>query len=233
MINKIKLAGATHVEQHGATWFEADQYLQQTVLPKDPAGVYVPPFDDPKVWDGHESMVNEVTTQLNQLGENTGVDGWVCSVGGGGLFIGIMQGLEKLQPIPKMIAVETKGAESLNASMVAGELTTLPGITSIATSLGAVTVAPRAYEIAKKGSEEGRVDSVVVSDEIAVKACVELAGNYQMLVEPACGASLGVIPGLGKRLRLGRDGKVVVVVCGGRNVGVEIMSEWMGMYGIS
>jgi L-serine/L-threonine ammonia-lyase len=134
---------------------------------------------------------------------------------------------------PKMITVETKGAESLNASLVAAKLITLPGITSIATSLGAVTVAQHAFDLAKAGEDEGRVQSLVVSDEEAIRACVEFAGMYQMLVEPACGASLAVVQGLGKRMGLGEEGKIVVVVCGGRNVGVEIMSEWMKMYGIA
>ena len=42
----------------------------------------------------------------------------VCSVGGGGLITGILEGLEKenWQDVP-VLAMETKGAESLNAAM--------------------------------------------------------------------------------------------------------------------
>ena len=54
----------------------------------------------------------------------------VC--GGGGLMIGIVQGLQQAGwgDVP-LLVMETQGAESLNASIVAGELVTLPAITRL------------------------------------------------------------------------------------------------------
>lgn len=53
--------------------------------------VYVPPFDHPKVVEGHATMVVEVEEQLRKQGRKA--DAVICSVGGGGLLAGILTGL--------------------------------------------------------------------------------------------------------------------------------------------
>lgn len=54
----------------------------------------------------------------------------VLSVGGGGLLNGVVEGLRRAgwADVP-IVAMETLGADSLNAAMKAGELVTLPEIT--------------------------------------------------------------------------------------------------------
>uniref|UniRef100_A0A8C5WPR5 L-serine ammonia-lyase n=1 Tax=Laticauda laticaudata TaxID=8630 RepID=A0A8C5WPR5_LATLA len=54
----------------------------------------------------------------------------VLSVGGGGLLAGVVSGLHEVgwSDVP-IIAVETRGAESFNAAIQAGQLVTLPDIT--------------------------------------------------------------------------------------------------------
>ena len=66
-------------------------------------------------------------------------DAIICSVGGGGLFNGIIRGKTSSALNPDcnsfgwsytpVFAVETKGCDSLAASLAAGELVTLPAIT--------------------------------------------------------------------------------------------------------
>jgi len=70
-------------------------------------------------------MIEEVSTQLPCR-----PDVIVASVGGGGLMNGVLMGLEKVgwSDIP-CIAMETVGADCLNASIKAGKLVTLPDIT--------------------------------------------------------------------------------------------------------
>lgn len=52
------------------------------------------------------------------------------SVGGGGMLCGVIQGLREVgwDDVP-VVALETKGAHSLNAALAAGKLVTLPQIT--------------------------------------------------------------------------------------------------------
>ncbi|MCJ1397133.1 catabolic L-serine/threonine dehydratase [Xylographa trunciseda] len=220
MVTKIRAAGATAVVQVGASWAEADAHLREHVLAQDPHGVYVPPFDHPAIWAGASSMVREMKAQLG--GEEP--DAVVCSVGGGGLFCGIMEGLrsEGWGGV-QVLACETEGAASLRGSLEAGELVSLDAITSIASSLGAKRVARRAFEYAR---EEG-VRSVVLSDAQAARGCWRLADDERVMVEVACGVSVAVCyeEGLLRELvqGLGREGRVVVVVCGGSNVSLEML----------
>lgn len=156
----------------------------------------------------------------------------ICSVGGGGLFTGLCQGLETSESTrTRIIAVETKGADSLSQSVKAKYLVTLPGITSIATSLGATQVCSAALAYAL----EDNVKTLVVSDKQAVEACLRYAEEERMLVEPACGASLAVLySGLLKEVigEVREDMKVVVVVCGGSNVGLDLLMKYKGDFGL-
>ncbi|WWC71845.1 uncharacterized protein I206_105804 [Kwoniella pini CBS 10737] len=234
MIEKLKIAGAD-VIQNGATWFHADTYLREELLDKDSNGVYVPPFDHHHVWEGASTMTEEWEKQLSIIdgnkNERTNADLVVCSVGGGGLFCGIMKGIFSNERKTKVLTVETIGAESLYKSIEKGELITLPGITSIATSLGAVTVAPKAFEYANENKD--LVKSIVVKDEQAVKALLKFASEENLIVEPACGATLA--PAYEGRLKelfpdLKEDSKVVLVVCGGSAVNLELLDEWQRKY---
>ncbi|KAJ9645059.1 catabolic L-serine/threonine dehydratase [Coniosporium tulheliwenetii] len=153
-------------------------------------------------------------------------------VGGGGLFSGLMQGLDEMGwPDMPVLAMETKGAESLHASLKAGELVTLPGISSLATSLGATRVAEKAFEYGKRNN----VKSVVLEDKEAAMGCWRLADDERLMVEMACGvnAALCYEGRLQKVLgqALNKESKVVIILCGGSNVTVEMLSTWREEFG--
>lgn len=242
MIAKLKAAGAHEVIQHGASWRDADTYLRDVILKKDKNGIYVPPFDHPDIWTGHATIVEEVHRQLSGYGSTATTNGFnppkpdaiICSVGGGGLFAGVMQGLEYVgwTDVP-VIALETKGADSLNASLKAGELVTLPGITSLATSLGATRVAEQAFKLGQRSN----VRSVVLTDAEAAMGCWRLADDLRILVELACGVNVALGYQGRERLeeilskQLNEDSKVVIVLCGGSNVTVEMLAEWRKKFG--
>ncbi|RMZ91574.1 hypothetical protein DV736_g1183, partial [Chaetothyriales sp. CBS 134916] len=244
MVAKLKEAGATEVIVHGDSWFYADKHLREAIIPRAKTrgeeGVYVPPFDDERIWDGAATMVEEIKEQIiGMVGDATNMGtppkGIVCSVGGGGLFCGIIRGLDRVgwgEGKVRVAAVETKGAESLAVSLEKRELTTLPAITSVAKSLGATQVAREAFIYA---SNSKLCASVVLSDAAACTACVRFADDERILVEPACGASLALAYDA-KKLRsafpgLKPDDTVVVVVCGGSGVSLEKLEDWKREYG--
>ena len=103
----------------------------------------VHPFNQPSTWAGHASLVGELTSQLTERPACL-----VTSVGGGGLALGLLQGLDTNHwgEVP-LLTMETTGANCLLASRRAGHSVTLPRISSLATSLGALTVAPALLEI--------------------------------------------------------------------------------------
>ena len=229
MIAKIRAAGAEDVVQHGATWREADEYLREKILKRDEDGVYVPPFDHADIWEGNSSIVSELAGQLPGGGEP---DAIVCSVGGGGLFNGVMLGLDRQAWTgTTMLAVETKGADSLSTALCQDQFVTLDEITSSATSLAAKRVSSRTFELA----QQKRVKSVVLSDAEAARACYRFADDERMLVEIACGASVALAysPSLLKRHLPNptAESRVVIVVCGGSNISLDVLSEYKREYG--
>ncbi|KAJ6781887.1 hypothetical protein PWT90_09928 [Aphanocladium album] len=249
MIGKLREAGATDVIQAGASWQEADDHLTGTLMPAAAAAgespVYVPPFDAQGIWDGNAGITREVLRQIGAtvdhypvtsaatagLGEADtvpNVDAIVCSVGGGGLFSGIMQGVEEfgVQHRTRVVAVETEGADSLSQAVRRMEPVTLPAITSLATSLGARRVCRQAFEYGLRDN----VSTAVLSDADAIRACRRFADEEHYVVELACGVCPALIyngqikdhiPGFNE------NSTVVIVVCGGSNMSYEIMDKYM------
>ncbi|QUC21650.1 uncharacterized protein UV8b_05893 [Ustilaginoidea virens] len=231
-VGKLRQAGAARVLRLGASWQEADDYLTQTLMADARAAgqapVYVPPFDAPEVWDGNAGIVREIARQLPLLREPAPrLDAVVCSVGGGGLLCGIVQGLDELGlSRTKVVAVETEGADSLAQAVAAGGLVTLPCISSLATSLGARRVCQQALDYAARGS----VANLVLSDAEAAAACRRFLDEERLLVELACavcpavcyaGKLADAVPGLTE------DSVVVVVVCGGSNVSWDMVAKYV------
>lgn len=197
---------------HGASWAEANT-LAQSLL--DDESAFLHPFDHRLLWRGHASLVDEVARSGFRP------DAVVLSVGGGGLLSGVIEGLERNDwgELP-VIAVETRGADSLNQALRAGTRITLEAITSIATSLGAKQVCERAFDLARSHD----VRSVLVSDRAAVNACERFLDDHRLLVEPACGASLAMAYEGAKVLE--DFDKVLIVVCGGVTATVDNLREW-------
>jgi len=222
--------------QIGENLAAADLYLRKELIGCDPNGFYVPPFDNPVIWQGQETLLAEV---YEHMAEKGGFDAVVCSVGGGSMLIGIQQTITKRVAAsggrkPMVLAVETKGAESLNRSLVEGRHLTLEKITSIATSLGVSRVAERAYELA----QEPNVRSIVLSDAEAAMGCVRFADEERILVESSCGVSLAAVYNGSLRREVGKGMsdeewarmKVVVSVCGGSDVTLERLEEYRERY---
>ena len=213
---KIRAIGAL-VVVHGNEWDDANAHALH--LCTVPGTLYVSPFDHPDIWDGNASLIDEAVTQSRAMG--LPFDVVVCAVGGGGLMSGVLQGLHRnaLAQVP-VIAVETEGAASLGASVNAGELVTLPAITSMASSLGARRVAHSAFEWTRRHS----IHCVRVSDAQAIDACLKFADDMRTLVEPACGAALAVayqaLPIFAPYRR------PLIVVCGGLGVDLAKLESW-------
>lgn len=224
VIAKLESLGA-HVTIHGKNWNAADGLARERVA-SEPGKEYVSPYDNPLLWTGHSTLVDEIATQLGEMQPGA----IVVSVGGGGLLCGVLEGCARRKLQTKIIASETTGASCFQQSWEAGKVVTLPGIDSIATSLGATSCTPVALERAR--AHEGGFDSLACTDEEAVDACVRFAKDHRILVEPACGAALAVA--YSERLRekylSDVDGPIVLEVCGGSGVDLDLMQGWKEQY---
>eukprot|EP01062_Namystynia_karyoxenos_P075529 TRINITY_DN72977_c0_g1_i1.p1 TRINITY_DN72977_c0_g1~~TRINITY_DN72977_c0_g1_i1.p1 ORF type:complete len:337 (+),score=80.02 TRINITY_DN72977_c0_g1_i1:66-1076(+) len=214
MLDKIRSQGA-ELQVVGQNWNEADAEANKQVAAA--SGVsYVHPFKDPLLWDGHASMIDEVAA--------AGVkpDALVVSVGGGGLLCGIYEGLARngLKGCA-VITAETHGADCFARGLKEGKVVSIPAIATVATSLGALEVTPECIARAKQHP----TTPVVVSDAEAVAACSHFAADHRLLVEPACGAALAVCYSEKHRKVLEPYKCVVVIVCGGSGINLEILAD--------
>lgn len=242
------------------------------------------PFDHEAIWEGVSSMVDELAVQLppDASGRAFAADAVVCSVGGGGLMNGIMLGIERLlrgagasgsgagagdgddgaSRDVQILALETRGAESLAKAVEKRALVSLPGVSSMATSLAAMRVAERTLRNVLFPPAGMRVRNFVMDDAEAARGVLRLVDEHRLLVELACGVCAeGVVAGakpggdanghvdghvnggpvgggggggggaLPSRLAqvipgFGPETRVVVVVCGGSNITLEVAAEY-------
>jgi len=201
-----------HLEQaevivHGASWLEANDFALTLKGERD---AFLHPFDDPLLWQGHATMIDEV------VASGVRPDVVVLSVGGGGLLSGVIEGLQRngLHDIP-VIAVETEGAASFRAAIEAGQPVALEHINTVATSLGAKKVCEQAVKLVGRHP----VISEVVTDEEAVRASRRFIDDHRVVTEPACGASLACIYEQKAVLKPFRN--PLVIVCGGATMSAE------------
>jgi L-serine/L-threonine ammonia-lyase len=227
VIQLLKEEGAS-VEVTGTVWDETDA-TARAEAEMDPNCLYVHPFEHVDIWSGHASIVHELVEDL----DGQAPDVIVVSVGGGGLFCGIVEGLKTVgwDSAVRVVAMETEGADCLNAAVQAGHRVTLPKITSIAKTLGALTVAQKALDYATGSQPE--VEPRVVSDAHAASACVAFANDHRMAVEVSCGAALAAVydKTIADEIVKGQVGStVVIVVCGGNGVTMADLREWENQY---
>ncbi|KAH8104507.1 tryptophan synthase beta subunit-like PLP-dependent enzyme [Cristinia sonorae] len=219
----------------------------------DPHAVLVPAYDHPTLWEGHGSMITEISRQLPV---NCKPDAIFCSVGGGGLAGGVMTGCKSVGwgDVP-LITMETSGSNcfyqslALNHGPFTGSPSTPPdgvtaihdekhdvtlahlsNITSLASSLGASIPAAAVVKMAL--TRPGSVKSVHTDDLSAMDACLRFADDHKMIVELACAATLipAYYPELFDKLVPTRaDGQarnVVFIVCGGFVVSLDSLAKY-------
>jgi L-serine/L-threonine ammonia-lyase len=224
VIDKLRSLGA-EVTVHGVNWNEADK-LARELVGADPSAKYISPYDNPLLWTGHSTIVDEIVEDLDSVGAV------VVSVGGGGLLAGVLEGFARNEVKAKVIAAETEGASSFGQAWEAGEVVTLTSIDSIATSLGATSVTPVVLERAKQ--HVGGFSSSICSDAEAVDACLKFCQDHRLLVEPANGAALAVA--YSERLRdlylKDVEGPIVLEVCGGSGISIDLLQSWKEEFGL-
>ncbi|KAL2858915.1 tryptophan synthase beta subunit-like PLP-dependent enzyme [Aspergillus pseudodeflectus] len=214
------------------------------------------PFDHEAIWEGNSTLIDELVEQVpafvgeeEEDGRVLPVDAIVCSVGGGGLLNGLVMGLErrrrqleKEKKLPSsgkqtkpthLLAVETRGTDSLAAAVAKGSLVSLPKITSQATSLGAIRVSERTLQYALHPPEGVKVHSTVLSDAEAARGVLRLVDDERLLVELACGVCVeaaigdasGAVKTTKKRKREVDEGYGDDRLSGGENEDEELVDE--------
>ncbi len=196
----------------GENWQQAHNFALSQMNMHD---ALIHPFDDPLLWQGHASLIDELSIDIAKP------DALICSVGGGGLLCGMAMGLKNnnWHDVP-IVAVETRGAASYAAGLYAGHAVDLLKIQTIATSLAATRVCSESLVWSKKH----RIESVLVSDAQAVEGSRHLLNMHRLLTEPACGAAVAALNMPSSILETAQN--IVVVVCGGVGMRAEQLLNW-------
>ncbi len=215
MVKRLEAEKAT-VIIHGENWDAADAMAKSVAREKHFA--YIPPFDHPLIWQGYMPIIEEIKQQMGKP------DAIVVSVGGGGLYTGLVQGLEAhgWQDVA-IITAETVGAASMATAVKEKQRVRLESINTVATTLGAKQICEQAFVWTQKHPTYPQT----VTDKEAVNACLNFANDHRFLVEPACGAALAVV--YEKRGILQHYNNVAVILCGGSGVNLALLEKWKNL----
>lgn len=173
---------------------------------QDHHAAYIPPFDNPMLWAGHSTIIDEL------VDAGLRPDAVVTAVGGGGLACGLLEGMHKhgWKDVP-LIAVETQGADSLYRSIQAKQVVALDAVTTRATSLGIKRVSSHLFE----WTQEHDVKVAVVSDDDAEAGARAFAADKRIMVELSAGAALSIVYSNHPIIEPYKT--IVVMACGGVN----------------
>ena len=196
-VNRTRSYGA-NVVLYGEVFDEACAYACE--LAKENGYTFVHPFNDLQIATGQGSIAMEIIKELPT------VDYILVPVGGGGLCTGVSTLAKLLNPKIKVIAVEPAGAACLKASLEAGEVVTLPEISTIADGTAVQTPGDKLFPYL-----QANVDEVLTIDDSELTfSFLDMAENHKMIVE---NSGLLTVSAL-KHLEF-KNKKVVSVLSGG------------------
>ena len=196
-VNRTKSYGAK-VVLFGNVYDEACQYAMQ--LAKSQGLTFVHPFNDEVVATGQGTIAMEIFKELPT------VDYILVPIGGGGLAAGVSTLAKLLNPKIKVIGVEPAGASCMKASLEAGEVTTMPNVSTIADGTAVKTPGDIVFPYIQKNID----DIIAVDDSELIGNFLDIMENHKMLVE---NSGLLTVAAL-KHLQVKKK-KVVSILSGG------------------
>jgi threonine dehydratase len=144
---------------------------------------YFHPFADPLVVAGQGTLGLEILDQTWDF------DTIVVAVGGGGLIAGLSTAIKARRPEARIVAVEPVGSPTLKASLDAGEVVTLPELTSRVATLSCRRTDERVFDIARRNV----ADVVLVSDEAMLEAARWLWFEFGLAADLSGAASIAAL----------------------------------------
>ena len=170
---------------------------------------FIHPFDDLTVATGQGTIAMEIVKDLPL------VDYILVPIGGGGLATGVSTLAKLLNPNIKVIGVEPAGANCMQVSLEKGEVTTLPGVNTIADGTAVKRPGEKIFPYLQKN-----LDGIVtVEDPELVVAFLDMVENHKMIVENSGLLTVAALKHLDVK------GKKIVSILSGGNMDVITMSS--------
>ena len=138
----------------------------------------------------------------------------IIPIGGGGLISGMAAAIKTSKPSSIVYGVEPEGADSMYQSFQKQKATKLKKVDTIADSLGSPMTMEYSFGVA-----QNFVDAIVrVKDEELINAMKLMRDNLNLMVEPACAASLAGLLGPLKEMV---SGKAISLIACGSNISYD------------
>lgn len=205
-VNRTKSYGA-EVVLYGDVYDEACAHAYE--LASEHGYTFIHPFDDLAVATGQGTIAMEIVQELPL------VDYILVPIGGGGLATGVSALAKLLNPNIKVIGVEPAGANCMQSSLDAGEVTTMPDVNTIADGTAVKTPGEQLFPYIQKN-----LDGIItVDDDELVVAFLDMVENHKMIVE---NSGLLTVAAL-KHMEV--KGKKIVSILSGGNMDVITMSS--------
>lgn len=169
-VNRTKSYGA-RVVLFGNVYDEAYQYAEQ--MAEKQGLTLVHPFNDETVATGQGTIAMEIFKELPT------VDIILVPIGGGGLAAGVSTLTKMLNPKIKVIGVEPAGASCMKASLEAGKVVTLDGVSTIADGTAVKTPGDKVFPYIQKNVDE----IISIDDHELIGSFLDVMENHKMLVE--------------------------------------------------
>lgn len=205
-VNRTKSYGA-EVILKGNVYDEACEYAYQ--LAEENGYTFIHPFDDLAVATGQGTIAMEIFKELPL------VDIILVPIGGGGLATGVSTLAKLLNPKIKVIGVEPAGANCMQESLKNGEVSTLPGVNTIADGTAVKTPGKNIFPYIQQNLD----DIITVPDEDLVVSFLDIVENHKMVVENS-----GLLTVAALR-RLNEKNKRIVSILSGGNMDIITMSS--------
>jgi len=205
-VNRTRSYGA-EVVLYGDVYDEACAKAYE--LAEEHGYTFIHPFDDLTVATGQGTIAMEIFKELPL------VDYILVPIGGGGLATGVSTLAKLLNPKIKVIGVEPAGANCMQESMKAGQVLTLPKVSTIADGTAVKTPGTKLFPYIQENIDE----IITVEDQELVVTFLDMVENHKMVVENS-----GLLAAAALKQMKVKDKRVVAILSGG-NMDVITMSS--------
>ncbi|MGA7988007.1 MAG: threonine/serine dehydratase [Candidatus Dormiibacterota bacterium] len=173
------------------------------------SGTFIHPFADQRVMDGNATIGLEIVEDLPD------VDVVLIPWGGGGLACGIAAAIRATGHLCRIYACEVKRAAPLEASLAAGRPVAVEYERSFVDGIGAGTVMPEMFDLARE-----LIDGAMVASVEEVEAAVTALFRRNRVVAEGAGACAVAIARSGRL-----DGRSIACVVSGGNIDAATLFE--------
>ncbi|MCA0756410.1 threonine ammonia-lyase IlvA [Paenibacillus sp. N4] len=211
-VTQVNFFGGTHVEVilTGDTF---DDAYSEAVAESQRSGMaFIHPFDDRKIIAGNGTVGQELMEAAETV-----PDFIFVTVGGGGLAAGVSSYVKIVSPATQVIGVEPEGAQSLRASLDAGQVTPLEHIDKFVDGAAVKRVGDLTFELCRDLLD----DVVAVPEGKVCTTMLDLYNENAIVAEPAGALAISALDACRDKIK----GKTVVCIVSGGNNDVDRMQE--------